>query len=95
MRLLATPQPSADLELCKREGRKAFREHGVTGDRRNPHEKRGGSYLQWQAFMEGFNDERNAAAKRAQDEEVAYRKLTIREAPIDREWAERLYAGAA
>jgi hypothetical protein len=80
-----------DLSICKLQGRKAFREHGVTGLRANPYTEpaQGAENL---AFKEGFSDERSMAQARALDEAVAYQKLTQREAPIDRAWAEKLLA---
>lgn len=78
-----------DLSTCKMHGRKAFREHGVTGLRANPYteQAQGAENL---AFKEGFSEERAAAQARALDEAVAYQKLTQREAPADRAWAEKL-----
>jgi hypothetical protein len=72
---------------CVREGRKAFRQHGVTGA--SSHSYPQGS-LQREGFISGFNAERLQAAERAMNEAHAYHALTLRESAKDRAWAEKL-----
>lgn len=72
-----------------REGRLAFRAHGVTGQYKHSYDK--GSVERMQ-FVGGFSEERHRAADRAINEARAYHALTVREAPADRAWAERLAA---
>jgi hypothetical protein len=71
------------------EGRLAFRAHGVTGQAKHSYPKDSGERMQ---FVSGFSEERNRAAERALNESHAYHDLTVREAPRDRAWAERLAA---
>lgn len=74
---------------AQHEGRMAFRKHGVSGETRHSYDR--GSVLRT-AFVTGFSDERHRAAERALAEAQAYQALTVREAPRDRAWAERLAA---
>lgn len=72
-----------------REGRLAFRAHGVTGQFKHGYAKDSVERMQ---FVGGFSEERHRAAERALNESQAYHALTVREAPADRAWAERLAA---
>jgi hypothetical protein len=74
---------------ARHEGRMAFRKHGVSGETRHGYDR--GSPLR-AAFVTGFSEERHRAAERALVEAQAYHALTVREAPADRAWAERLAA---
>ncbi len=76
---------------CAREGREAFRTHGVTG--RTKHNYPEGS-VQKIGFMNGFSEEHHHACERALDEARAYHALTVRDAATDRAWAERLFVAA-
>jgi hypothetical protein len=75
---------------CTREGRAAFRKYGVTGQTK--HDYPDGS-VQKLAFLDGFSDEKFRASERAHDEARAYHALTLRDAPKDRAWAEKLSSG--
>ena len=77
---------------AQHEGRMAFRKHGVSGETRHSYDR--GSVLRT-AFVTGFSDERHRAAERAQGDAHAYYELTVREAPRDRAWAEKLASRAA
>lgn len=81
---------AAAIGDCKREDRDAFRKHGVTGQTK--HDYPDGS-VQKVAFLEGFSDEKFAAGDRALNEARAYHALTVRDASIDRAWAEKLSSG--
>lgn len=72
---------------CVREGRNAFRQHGVTGASNHSYPR--GS-VQREGFMSGFNAERLQAAERAANEAHAYHALSLRDSAIDRAWAEKL-----
>lgn len=74
---------------AQHEGRMAFRKHGVSGETRHGYDR--GSPLRT-AFVTGFSEERHRAAERSLAEAQAYHALTVREAPADRAWAERLAA---
>lgn len=84
----ATPIPA--IGDCTREGRAAFRKYGVTGQTK--HDYLDGS-MQKLAFLDGFSDEKFRAGERAMDEARAYYALTLRDAPKDRAWAEKLSSG--
>ncbi len=88
MKQISTSTPA--IGDCKREGRDAFRKHGVTGQTK--HDYPDGS-MQKVAFLEGFSDEKFAAGDRALSEARAYHTLTVRDAPIDWAWAEKLSSG--
>lgn len=88
MNQISTSVPA--IADCKREGRDAFRRHGVTGQTK--HDYPDGS-VQKVAFIEGFSEEKFAAGDRALNEARAYHALTVRDAAIDRAWAEKLSAG--
>ncbi|MBB4517220.1 hypothetical protein [Paraburkholderia fungorum] len=89
MNQISTSAPA--IGDCKREGREAFRKHGVTGQTK--HDYPDGS-MQKVAFLEGFSDEKFAAGNRALNEARVYHALTVRDAPIDRAWAEKLSSGS-
>lgn len=72
-----------------REGRLAFRAHGVTGQYKHTYPKDSPERMQ---FVGGFSEERHRAADRSLNEARAYHQLTVREASADRAWAERLAA---
>lgn len=72
---------------CEKEGRQAFREHGVTGYNRHSYPE--GSPQQI-GFQDGFSLEHGASCERALTEARAYHELSIRDSAKDREWAERL-----
>ena len=74
---------------CEREGRKAFREHGVSGATK--HSYPDGS-VQKVGFQTGFSEEQSRAAESALREAHAYHALSVRDAPVDRAWAEKLSA---
>jgi hypothetical protein len=61
--------------------------HGVSGERKHNYDRGA-----WQrtVFLSGFTEERHRAAEQALNEAQAYHALTVREAPRDREWAEKL-----
>ncbi|RTL47031.1 MAG: hypothetical protein EKK53_00820 [Burkholderiales bacterium] len=77
---------------CFREGREAFRAHGVAGQTR--HSFAAGS-IERASFLAGFSEEHYAARLRASDEALAYHQLSVRESAADRAWAERLAAHSA
>lgn len=74
---------------CEREGRKAFREHGVSGATK--HNYPDGS-VQRIGFQTGFSDEQFRASETALAEARAYHALSVRDAALDRAWAEKLSA---
>jgi hypothetical protein len=74
---------------CEREGRDAFRNHGVTGETR--HSFPPGS-IQRMGFLSGFSEAKAAAADRACDEALAYHQLSVRDNVLDRKIANRLAA---
>ncbi|HIH2744942.1 TPA: hypothetical protein ACYLN4_000608 [Burkholderia lata] len=74
---------------CEREGRKAFRAHGVSGATK--HNYPDGS-VQKIGFQAGFSDEQSRAAESALAEAQAYHALSMRDASLDRSWAEKLGA---
>lgn len=88
MNLFMTSTPA--IGDCQREGRDAFREHGVTG--RTKHDYPDGS-VQKVAFLDGFSEEKYRAGEGAIDEARAYHALTVRDAANDLAWAEKLSSG--
>jgi hypothetical protein len=72
---------------CEREGRKAFRDHGVTGIFCHSYTR---DSIERAGFLSGFNHERLGAAERSLREARAYHALTVRDAHIDRAWANKL-----
>ena len=81
---------------AKHQGRLAFTKHGVGGYKKNPYDSRVEPDAHM-AFRHGFTEAQFAAQEAAQKEAVAYHRLSVREAPKDRAWAEKLIAsrGAA
>ncbi|MDO5947137.1 hypothetical protein [Burkholderia cepacia] len=88
MNLFKTAAPA--IGDCEREGRAAFRKHGVTGQTK--HDYPDGS-VQKVAFLDGFSEEKFRADERALGEARAYHALTVRDAAKDRAWAEKLSSG--
>jgi hypothetical protein len=76
---------------CEREGRKAFRDHGVTGILCHGYNR---DTIERAGFVSGFNQERLSAAERSLNEAKAYHALTVRDAHIDRAWANKLSSAA-
>lgn len=78
-----------EMHDVKNQGRQAFLNYGVSGERKHSYDRGA-----WQrtVFLSGFTEERHRAAERAMNEANAYHALTVREAPRDREWAEKLAA---
>lgn len=82
----AVTKAVSDFE--EKEGREAFRKHGVAGY--NRHSYPAGSPEQM-SFLKGFSLERGAACERSLIESRAYYELSVRENAKDREWAEKLF----
>jgi hypothetical protein len=80
---------SKSIGDCTREGRDAFRKHGVTGETRHRYPE--GSVLR-DGFLSGFSHESFAASERALADSSDYHRLSVRDNAIDRAWAERLLA---
>ncbi len=74
---------------CEREGRMAFREHGVSGATK--HNYPDGSVHKI-GFQAGFSGEQFRASEAALAEARAYHALSVRDATLDRAWAEKLSA---
>lgn len=72
---------------CAREGRKAFEQLGVTGVTAQSYPE--GS-VQRVAFVSGFSDAQHQASERALSDASAYHALCVRDAALDRAWAEKL-----
>lgn len=72
---------------CAREGRAAFRQHGVTGAHKNRYQP---GTVQHVGFLNGVTDAHNDARENARLEALAYHQLSVRDASKDRAWAEKL-----
>lgn len=91
MHKIGSIQEEPLLRDARHAGREAFRQHGVTGVTMHSYARDSAERL---AFRSGFSDEQFRAAERAQAEAVNYHALTVRDAPKDRAWAEKLAARA-
>jgi hypothetical protein len=79
---------TAAVSDCAREGRQAFAQCGVSGI--NKHNYPEGS-VQKVGFINGFSEAQHQAHEIALAEAVAYHSLSVREAHLDRAWAEKLF----
>lgn len=79
--------PFDQLSAIKTHGRNTFLHYGAGSATRHSYTPGTVEHTQFQL---GFTEAQHETALRFQQEEHAYRQLTLREAESDRAWAERL-----